>query len=230
MTTTSDTDQSLEDRAKQKQTQESQIQNDQAPLENQPSEEKISRMNSIVFENLSPDFPKVNAFSHFIGWAIIFVILLALDLLIKKVNLHFLALSAIGIISIASAFYGYYSAKACGYFIGEFDILYKEGIWWKKQTALSFSRIQHIDISHGPIERKYQIATIKFFTAGGMASDLKISGLLNQVAESLRAEILRVTKNEFDAEQESSQNANQVEELTPRERIEETSSVGIQND
>ncbi|MDH5434291.1 MAG: PH domain-containing protein [Gammaproteobacteria bacterium] len=191
----------------------------------QPLEEKPSRLNSIVFENLSPDYPKINAFSHFIGWASIFVVLLILNFFVKKVNLPAFILPFIGTLSILSAFYGYYSAKACGYFIGEFDILYKEGLWWKKQTALSFSRIQHIDISHGPIEREYQIATIKFFTAGGIASDLKISGLLNHVAESLRADILRITKYEFDIEQESSKNTIQIEKENG-----ENVPAGIKND
>ncbi len=234
MTTSSDNDQPLEVQPKQEYTQEIHTEDEQARHESQSSKEKESRLATIVFENLSPDYPKINAFSHFIGWAIIFVILLALNLLIDKVNLPIFILPIIGTLSILSAFHGYYSAKACGYFIGEFDILYKEGLWWKKQTALSFSRIQHIDISHGPLERKYQIATIKFFTAGGMASDLKISGLLNHVAESLRAEILRVTKNKFDSEQELSQIDNQDEKIVSQDIITETNeknvSVGIQND
>jgi len=180
----------------------------QAPQSKKPHSEaplnKIpSRIEKVIFEHLSPDFPKVNAFNHFIGWAVIFVILLALNLFIDKVDLPFFILPIIATVAILSAVYGYFSAKACGYFTGEFDLLYKEGLWWKRQTALSFSRIQHIDVSHGPIDRKYQIATIKFFSAGGVSSDLKIAGLPNQVAESLRAEILRVTRREFEAERDA---------------------------
>ena len=158
------------------------------------------RLETLEFTPMSPYYAKINAFSAFIGWAIILIILFTVDLLVDKIDLHFIVLPIIGVISISSAVLGYFSAKACGYFRGEFDVLYKEGLWWKKQTALSFSRIQHIDISHGPLERKYHLATIKFFTAGGAASDLKIPGITNQIAEQLRTQILQYAKTEFDAE------------------------------
>lgn len=159
-----------------------------------------SQIESIEFLDLSPDYPKVNAFGHFIGLAIIFVILFTINLLVDKIHIHFLILAGTLFIALISGVYGYYFAKSCQYIRGEFELMYKQGLWWKKQTALSFSRIQHIDISHGPLERKYDLATIKFFTAGGAASDLKIPGLPSAQAELLRSEILQYAKNEFDGE------------------------------
>ena len=126
--------------------------------------------------------------------------MLTVNLLVDKIHIHFLILAGILFLAFISAIYGYYFAKSCKYFRGEFELMYKQGLWWKKQTALSFSRIQHIDISHGPLERKYAMATIKFFTAGGATSDLKIPGLPSAQAELLRTEILQYAKNEFDSE------------------------------
>ncbi len=163
------------------------------------------RLETLEFTPMSPYYAKINAFSAFIGWAIILVILFTVNLLVDKIDLHFIVLPIIGAVSIVSAIFGYFSAKACGYFRGEFDLLYKEGLWWRKQTALSFSRIQHIDISHGPLERKYGLATIKFFTAGGVASDLKIPGITNQIAEQLRSQILQYSKTEYDDRQSESE-------------------------
>jgi len=159
------------------------------------------RIETIEFKPLSPHFPKVNAFGHFIGFAFIFVVLFAVNLLVDKIHIPFLVLAGVLLVTIISTVYGYYFAKSCQYFKGEFELMYKQGLWWKKQTALSFSRIQHIDISHGPLERKYDMATIKFFTAGGAASDLKIPGLPSAQAELLRSEILQYAKNDFDGEQ-----------------------------
>lgn len=159
----------------------------------------------IKYLPLSPHYAKLNAFSSFIGWAVILVMVLLFDLLLDKVNIHFMVLPVIACFSVLSALFGYFSAKACGYFPDEFDIYFKQGLWWRKQTALNYSRIQHIDISHGPLERRYQLATIKFFTAGGAASDLKISGITNQTAENLRTEILKYAKNEETESQMSSE-------------------------
>ncbi len=155
---------------------------------------------TIDYLDLSPDFPKVNAFGHFIGFAIIFVVLLTVNLAVEEIELHFMVLPLVALAALVSTIYGFCFAKSCQYFRGEFELMYKQGLWWKKQTALSFSRIQHIDISHGPLERKYSMATIKFFTAGGVASDLRIPGLPSAQAERLRAEILQYAKNEFETE------------------------------
>lgn len=152
------------------------------------------------FLALSKDYPKVNAFGHFIGFAFIFAVLFTVNILQDQIHIHFLAFAGILFLALISATYGYFFAKSCKYFRGEFELMYKQGLWWKKQTALSFSRVQHIDISHGPLERKYAMATIKFFTAGGVASDLRIPGLPSAQAEFLRTEILQYAKNEFDGE------------------------------
>lgn len=159
-----------------------------------------SQIETIEFIELSPDYPKVNAFENFIGFAIIFTILFTVNLLVDNIHIHFLILAGILFAALISTIYGYYFAKSCQYFRGEFELMYKQGLWWKKQTALSFSRIQHIDISHGPLERKYHMTTIKFFTAGGASSDLIIPGLPAAQAELLRTEILQYAKNEFDNE------------------------------
>ncbi|MBV1909912.1 MAG: PH domain-containing protein [Kangiellaceae bacterium] len=158
---------------------------------------------AINFQSLSRHYPKVHAFSSFIGWAIILVIMLVVDTLVDKVNIPYFVLLGIALLALLSGLMGYFSAKACGYFQDEFDIYFKQGLWWRKQTALNFSRIQHIDISHGPLERRYQMATIKFFTAGGAMSDLKISGLPSERAETLRQDILRYAKENYEQEVQS---------------------------
>ncbi|PCI66170.1 MAG: hypothetical protein COB38_10415 [Gammaproteobacteria bacterium] len=155
---------------------------------------------SLVFENLSENFPKISALTNFLFWMIPLVAVSVLR--IFKGNEDFSAdilnyvIIGLLLISFLSATYGYYFSKSCGYLKREFDIYHKQGIWWKKQTALSFSRIQHIDLSSGPLERKYGMATLKFFTAGGASSDLRIHGLPLEIAERLRQQILKLTENE----------------------------------
>ncbi len=151
-----------------------------------------------VFLTLSPNYPKISAFTSFIGWALITLAIFLVSFFVDKIQVHIVTFPILISISLLSGLFGFYSAKACGYKEGEFELVYKQGLWWKKQTALSFSRIQHIDITHGPLERKYRIATIKFFTAGGAASDLKIPGLPNKTAKILRNKILQYAKLESD--------------------------------
>lgn len=78
-----------------------------------------------------------------------------------------------------------------GYAMREHDIVFRTGLFWRKTTVLPFNRIQHAEVTHGPLQRRFGLATLKFFTAGGAAVDLSIEGLLATDAEALREEILR---------------------------------------
>ena len=71
-----------------------------------------------------------------------------------------------------------------GYALREHDILHKHGIWWRSLTAIPFNRMQHCEISRGPVESAFGLATLRVFTAGGSSSDLSIGGL--PVAEAQR--------------------------------------------
>lgn len=64
-----------------------------------------------------------------------------------------------------------------GYALREHDILHKHGVWWRSLTAIPFNRMQHCEISRGPVESAFGLATLRVYTAGGSGSDLSISGL-----------------------------------------------------
>lgn len=66
------------------------------------------------------------------------------------------------------------------------DITYEKGWIYKSMTTLPFNRIQHTEVSQGPIERKFRLATLKVYTAGGSSSDLAIPGLDQETAQELR--------------------------------------------
>ena len=77
-----------------------------------------------------------------------------------------------------------------GYVVRDKDILFRKGVIWRSVTAIPFNRIQHVETSSTPIDRKFDLATLQLFTAGGSGGDLKIDGLGTDVAEKLRVFIL----------------------------------------
>ena len=77
-----------------------------------------------------------------------------------------------------------------GYVLRDKDILFRKGVIWRSVTAIPFNRIQHVETSSTPLDRKFGLATLQLFTAGGSSGDLKIDGLGKDVAESLRVFIL----------------------------------------
>ena len=80
-----------------------------------------------------------------------------------------------------------------GYAIREKDVSYKTGLIWFSMTSVPFNRIQHCEVSQGPLARLFDLASVKVFTAGGSSSDLTISGLNKEKAHKLRDYITKLS-------------------------------------
>lgn len=74
------------------------------------------------------------------------------------------------------------------------DIIYKSGLIWRNETIVPFNRIQHVEITQGPLERKFGISKLKVFTAGGSQSDLVIPGLIDQEANRIKSFLIEKIK------------------------------------
>lgn len=77
-----------------------------------------------------------------------------------------------------------------GYQLREQDIHFRHGIIWHHVTSLPYVRIQHVELESGPVERYFKLATLKFYTAGGGAADMRIPGLPYAVASKLRSFVI----------------------------------------
>jgi hypothetical protein len=64
------------------------------------------------------------------------------------------------------------------------------GVVWRQAVAVPRSRIQHIDVAQGPIERSYGLATVSVYTAGTEHSKVDLPGLDHGVALALRDTLL----------------------------------------
>ena len=77
-----------------------------------------------------------------------------------------------------------------GYAVRDKDIVFKSGVFWRSITAVPFNRVQHVETSNTPLDRKFGLANLQIFTAGGSGGDLSVSGLGADTAEQLRIYIL----------------------------------------
>ena len=77
-----------------------------------------------------------------------------------------------------------------GFAVRDRDILYKSGVFWHTVTVVPFNRIQHVEKSSTPLDRRFGVATLQLFTAGGSGGDLNIHGLSADDAENLRVFII----------------------------------------
>jgi membrane protein YdbS with pleckstrin-like domain len=83
------------------------------------------------------------------------------------------------------------SFNSRAYVIRDHDILYRHGWVILVTEACPFNRIQHCSVDSGPLDRKFRLSTLTLFTAGSTGADLKIKGLPETLAASLREFIMK---------------------------------------
>lgn len=74
--------------------------------------------------------------------------------------------------------------------IDETGIAIESGVIWRSRIALPRIRIQHTDVSQGPLERRYGIGTLKLYTAGSRHTRIELPGLNYDEAIALRDALL----------------------------------------
>ncbi|MFT6283692.1 MAG: membrane protein YdbS with pleckstrin-like domain [Arenicella sp.] len=77
------------------------------------------------------------------------------------------------------------------YALRELDLHYVSGLFFRKIVSQPITRIQHIELKRGPIERKVGLATLQVFSAGGEMHTFQIPGLPVDTAQQLRQFILQ---------------------------------------
>ncbi|MDB1086653.1 PH domain-containing protein [Streptomyces sp. ACA25] len=65
------------------------------------------------------------------------------------------------------------------------DLLIHRGVLWKQLTVVPYGRMQLVEVTSGPLERKFNLARLQLHTAAA-ASDAAIPGLDPREAERLR--------------------------------------------
>ena len=62
----------------------------------------------------------------------------------------------------------------------------RRGVVWRTVTSVPTSRVQHTDVSRGPVERYFDLATLVIHTAGTRDASVALSGLGHREALALR--------------------------------------------
>src|SRR5581483_9791460 len=67
----------------------------------------------------------------------------------------------------------------------EDDLLVRRGVMFSRLSVVPYGRMQFIDVTAGPFERAFRLATVRMHTAAA-ASDARIPGLEREEAARLR--------------------------------------------
>jgi uncharacterized protein len=75
--------------------------------------------------------------------------------------------------------------RAWAYLERDEDLLVRRGVFVRRLSVIPYGRMQFIDVTAGPVERTFKLATLRMHTAAA-ASDARIPGLSRPEAERLR--------------------------------------------
>ncbi len=76
------------------------------------------------------------------------------------------------------------------YRVDEQGIEIRKGVYWRVVINVPRSRVQHIDVSQGPIERRYGLGTLVIYTAGTDHAKVELGGLEHGRALRIREHLL----------------------------------------
>jgi uncharacterized protein len=75
--------------------------------------------------------------------------------------------------------------RSWGYAEREDDLLVRRGVMFARLSVVPYGRMQFIDVTAGPLERSFGLATVRLHTAAA-ATDARIPGLEREEAARLR--------------------------------------------
>jgi uncharacterized protein len=75
--------------------------------------------------------------------------------------------------------------RSWGYAEREDDLVVRRGVMFTRLSVVPYGRMQFIDVTAGPLERAFRLATVRLHTAAA-ATDARIPGLERDEAARLR--------------------------------------------
>lgn len=134
---------------------------------------------------LSPRYAPLRRLSSAIDWLIILA-LVVVPLLIFTEPRYAVIGAAVVVLLAGWRFWRQLAlARAWGYAERESDLYIKSGIFNRKLTVVPYGRMQAVEVTAGPLQRAFKVATVKLVTASAQ-SDAVIPGLEPDEAAALR--------------------------------------------
>ena len=148
-----------------------------------------------TLRELDPGFVPAERIASWIFVAVVFVLAvggLSLSAINEWIPAFWLpwaigaAVAVVLLLCWTAAFWPRIEYRHTRYLVSELGLEIRKGVVWRSRVNVPRSRIQHTDVSQGPIQRRYGIATLVVHTAGTESSQVEVSGLPLDTAHAIR--------------------------------------------
>ena len=93
--------------------------------------------------------------------------------------------------ALLGAWRGDRSWRRTGWLLDAAGFNLRRGQWWRSETRVPQSRVQHLDVRRGPLQRRFGLSTLVIHTAGIRFHAVTVDGLDADDAERLRDALAR---------------------------------------
>lgn len=107
-----------------------------------------------------------------------------------------LAIASLGIalMFLGSIYWPKWSHERTSYRVDEEGLEIRRGVIWRHRITIPLGRVQHADVSQGPIQRMFGIGTLMVHTAGTQNASIGLLGLEHELAVRIRDVIVHQRK------------------------------------
>jgi membrane protein YdbS with pleckstrin-like domain len=118
-------------------------------------------------------------------WVVVLLVGLGVGRVTQGSWLWLAGMVAVVLYAIWRSFITVRAVKAWGYAERDHDLLVRHGLLVRKLSIVPYARMQFVDVTAGPLERAFKLATVQLHTAAA-ASDARVPGLAPDEAARLR--------------------------------------------
>lgn len=118
-------------------------------------------------------------------WVVVMLAALGVGMMLNGHWLWTAGMIAVVVLAVWRSFITVRAVKAWGYAERDHDLLVRHGLLIRRLSIVPYARMQFVDVTAGPLERAFQLATVQLHTAAA-ASDAQIPGLPPDEAARLR--------------------------------------------
>lgn len=146
------------------------------------TDDALPRLADVEFEPLAPAYLRLRTITAGITAAVAAVIAVVV-IALAPATLTIVIAAGVTLLVWAGCLLQRLEVDRMGYAVREHDLSFRRGVLTRSVATVPFARVQHVSIGHGPLDRRFGLASLDVRTAGGA---IGIPGLPQDTAERLK--------------------------------------------
>lgn len=109
---------------------------------------------------------------------------------VGNVSLPLIGICATAVLLVLSLVWAQLAWGRFRFLLSDRELTVESGVLWRSRRCIPRSRVQHVDIQSGPIDRALGLVEVHLYVAGGMGPVAQLPGVAPMVAEQLKGALV----------------------------------------